>query len=104
MTTDSIFAVVAEEMGFVGATGLILAFLYLVHQGLEIAKNASNEYLSLVAVGITSWIGWQAVINISAMTALIPLTGILCPLYPTVAHPRRSPLRRRPLINIAKKK
>lgn len=79
VTTDSIFAVVAEEMGFVGATGLILAFLYLVHQGLEIAKNASNEYLSLVAVGITSWIGWQAVINISAMTALIPLTGIPLP-------------------------
>lgn len=79
VTTDSIFAVVAEEMGFVGATALILAFLYLIHQGLEIAKNTNDEYLSLVAVGITSWIGWQAVINIAAMTALVPLTGIPLP-------------------------
>lgn len=79
VTTDSIFAVVAEELGFVGATGLILSFLYLIHQGLEIAKNTTNEYLSLVAVGITSWIGWQAVINIAAMTALVPLTGIPLP-------------------------
>ena len=79
VTTDSIFAVVAEEFGFVGATALILAFLYLIHQGLEIAKKAATAYLSLVAVGVTVWIGWQAIINIAAMTALVPLTGIPLP-------------------------
>lgn len=79
VTTDSIFAVIAEEMGLVGGVGLIGAFLGLVYQGLKTAQNAKNKFESLIAVGISSWVGWQFVINIAAMTALVPLTGIPLP-------------------------
>ncbi len=79
VTTDSIFAVIAEETGLVGGIALIGTFSALVYQGLKVAQNAKNRFESLLAVGITSWVGWQAIINIAAMTALVPLTGIPLP-------------------------
>jgi len=78
-TTDSIFAIIAEEVGFVGAIVVVLLFLVFIWRGLKIAKEAPDEFGRLLAVGITSWIGLQALLNFGAMTALIPLTGIPLP-------------------------
>ncbi|MBI5358305.1 putative lipid II flippase FtsW [Candidatus Amesbacteria bacterium] len=79
VTTDSIFAVFAEEMGLVGGITLIGTFMTLIYLGLKTSQNAKNKFESLVAVGISSWVGWQFIINIAAMTALVPLTGIPLP-------------------------
>jgi len=76
---DSIFAVTAEELGFVGAVTLLCLFLGLAWRGFKIAKNASSVFGSLIAVGITSWISVQAFVNIGAISGLMPLTGIPLP-------------------------
>lgn len=76
---DSIFAVISEELGMVGASILILIFLFLVLRGYKIAQKAPDKFAKLVAVGITSWIIFQALINIMAIVGLIPLTGIPLP-------------------------
>lgn len=78
-TTDSIFAVIAEELGFIGASLVILAFLVLIWRGIRIAKDAPDEFGRLLATGITAWIGFQALVNLSAMVALVPLTGVPLP-------------------------
>ncbi len=80
VTTDSIFAVVANELGFIGASGLILALAYLIWRGIQTAKGAGDQFGFLLAVGITSWLGFQAIINIGSMVALFPLTGVPLPL------------------------
>jgi len=77
--TDSIFAIIAEELGLIRTILLIILFLYLAYRGLKIARNAPCTFSRLVALGITSWISFQALINIAAMTALLPLTGIPLP-------------------------
>ncbi len=79
--TDSIFAVIAEEVGFVGATLLIAMFIFFVLRALSIAKRAPDTFSKLLAVGITTWIGGQALLNISAMVAIVPLTGIPLPFF-----------------------
>ncbi|MFA5871366.1 MAG: putative lipid II flippase FtsW [Parcubacteria group bacterium] len=76
---DSIFAIVCEEIGMIGAIVLILLFLALAMRGLKIARNAPDMFGKLVAVGVTSWIIFQALINISAITGLMPLTGVTLP-------------------------
>ncbi|KKP71364.1 MAG: Stage V sporulation protein E [Candidatus Moranbacteria bacterium GW2011_GWE2_35_2-] len=76
---DSIFAVIGEELGLVGAIFLILLFVVVAFRGYRIAKNAPDEFGKLMAVGITSWIVFQAFINIAAISGIIPLTGIPLP-------------------------
>lgn len=76
---DSIFAVIAEELGMIGASALVFLFFLLALRGYKIAKNAPDQFARLVAVGITSWIIFQALINIMAIVGLIPLTGIPLP-------------------------
>lgn len=76
---DSIFAVVGEELGFLGGLVLVSLFVLLAQRGLKIAKNAPDEFGRLVATGIVAWITLQAFINISANIGLIPLTGIPLP-------------------------
>ncbi len=76
---DSIFAIVAEELGMIGASILIMVFLFLALRGFKIAQKAPDKFAKLVAVGITSWIIFQALINIMAIVGLIPLTGIPLP-------------------------
>lgn len=77
--TDSIFAVIGEELGFFFSVMLIVLFLAFVLEGLRIARNSPDPFGKYLAVGITSWIGFQALINISAMLSLVPLTGIPLP-------------------------
>ena len=76
---DSIFAVLGEELGFVGCFVLIGLFVVLAMRGLKIAKGAPDNFSRLLAVGITAWIFFQAFINIAAISGLIPLTGIPLP-------------------------
>jgi len=77
--TDSIFPIIAEEYGFIGSTLLILTFMILVWRGFVIASRARDTFGKLLAAGIISFIGIQAVINLGAMTALFPLTGVPLP-------------------------
>jgi cell division protein FtsW len=76
---DSVFAIVGEEIGFVGGLIFIALFICLVFKGLKIAKKAPDDFGKLLACGIISWLGFQALINISAISGLIPLTGIPLP-------------------------
>jgi len=77
--TDTIFAVFAEETGFVGATILILLFLIFAWQGFKVAKRSSDLFFKLMAIGISSWIIVQALTNVGAITGILPLTGIPLP-------------------------
>jgi cell division protein FtsW len=76
---DSIFAIIGEELGLVGCLVLVGLFLLLAWRGIKIAKCAPDTFSRLVAVGIVSWIFFQALINIAAISGLIPLTGIPLP-------------------------
>ena len=77
---DSIFAIIVEELGFVGSVVLIGAFVYLIWRGYQIALKISDPFGKMLAIGITSWLGAQIVLNLAAMVALVPLTGIPLPL------------------------
>jgi cell division protein FtsW len=77
--TDSIFAIVAEEFGFIGAGALIALFLVVIWRGFVIATNARDTFGKLLAGGITGFLGFQIALNLSAMTMLVPLTGVPLP-------------------------
>jgi len=79
--TDSIFAVIAEEVGFFGATILIILLLYFVIKAFRIAMNAPDVFSQVLAAGISTWIGTQMLLNIGSMIALVPLTGVPLPLF-----------------------
>ncbi len=76
---DSIFAIMAEELGLIGASVIILLFLVLAIRGFNVAKNAPNKFAQLTAFGIVFWIVLQAFVNIAAISGLMPLTGIPLP-------------------------
>lgn len=78
-TTDSIFAIIAEELGFLGALVVIGVFLVIVWRGFYIATNAKDLFGKLLAAGITTFLAAQILINLAAQTALLPLTGIPLP-------------------------
>lgn len=73
---DSIFAVAAEETGFVGAIVLVSLFLAFALRGYTVAARAPDLFGSLLAVGISTYLAGEAFINISAMLGIAPLTGI----------------------------
>lgn len=76
---DSIYAIIAEELGMLGTIGIIILFALLAWRGLKIATSAPDIFGKLIAGGITIWIVGQAIMNIAAITALMPLTGIPLP-------------------------
>ena len=78
--TDFIFAVVGEELGFVGAVILLLLYLVIFLRGLSIAKNASDVFGRLLAVGITSMLAFHVLVNVGMTTGIMPVTGIPLPL------------------------
>jgi len=77
--TDSIFAIICEELGFFRSIFVILAYVYLFVLGIAVAKKAPDNFGRILAVGITTSIVVQAFINIAAMLGLIPLTGVTLP-------------------------
>ncbi|EKD99708.1 MAG: hypothetical protein ACD_22C00195G0007, partial [uncultured bacterium] len=80
VASDSIFAIIGEELGFIGTTFVVMLFGFFIYKGLSIAKKATDNVGRMLAVGITSWMGLQFFVNIAAMTKLIPLTGVPLPL------------------------
>lgn len=76
---DSIFAIMSEELGFIRVSIILLLFLFLAYRGYKVAKSAPDTFGKMVALGITSWIVFQGLINIGGITAVIPLTGIPLP-------------------------
>ena len=78
--TDSMFAVVSEMWGFVGAVAVIGLYVHLFMEILKVANASENLYFRLVTMGVFAWLFSQVAVNISAMIALIPLTGITLPL------------------------
>ncbi len=76
---DFIFAVLGEELGFVGAVAVLLLFFIFIWRGLKIAMTAPDTFGSLLAAGITGIIAIQALINIAVVTGSIPVTGINLP-------------------------
>ena len=78
---DFVFAIVCEELGFVGATIIIVLFALLVWRGFVIALRARDRYGSLLAVGLTAQVGIQALLNIAVVTNTIPNTGISLPFF-----------------------
>lgn len=77
--TDSIFAVVAEETGIMGGLFLVAMFCLLIWRGMVIAKNAPDQLGSLLAFGLTAWIGFEALMNMAVIVGLLPFTGNALP-------------------------
>lgn len=78
-TTDSIFAIIAEELGFIGAAILIFLFIVVVWRGFLIAGRAEDMFGRLLAGGIISFLAVQMILNLGAQTLLLPLTGVPLP-------------------------
>lgn len=77
--TDFIFAVLGEELGFLGGMAVIILFGAFIYSGARIARRAPDLFGSLLALGITTWIGLQAMINIGVATGFLPTKGIPLP-------------------------
>lgn len=77
--TDFIFAVLCEELGFIGAIFVLLLFFAFMWRGLKIALKAPDNFGALLAVGITGMVIIQAIINIGVVTGCLPVTGITLP-------------------------
>ncbi len=77
--TDFIFAIIGEELGFIGATLVIMLFILFIWRGLKIAITSQDPFASLLATGITAWVGVQAFMNIGVVTGSLPVTGIPLP-------------------------
>jgi len=78
---DFIFAVLAEELGFIGCSIVILLFAIFIWRGIIIAMKAPDMFGSLLAVGITALIGLEAIINIAVVTSSMPVTGMPLPFF-----------------------
>lgn len=77
--TDGILAIIGEEMGFIGTAVVLALFALLMVRGFRVVIRARDDFGALLAVGIVSWIGYQAIINIGGVTRTLPLTGIPLP-------------------------
>lgn len=77
---DAIFPVIAEEMGFIFSSLLILLYLFIFYRGLLIAKRAPDLYSGALVTGIIAWLAVQTFLNIGGMINLIPMTGVPLPL------------------------
>ncbi len=77
--TDFIFAVVGEELGFIGTTFLLLMYLILMWRGIKIAQQAQDTFGMLLAVGITSMLAFHVLVNVGMTAGIMPVTGIPLP-------------------------
>ena len=78
---DFIFSVIAEELGFVGCLVIFILFAIFIWRGILIAMKAPDMFGSLVAIGITTLVGIQAIINIAVVTSSMPATGMQLPFF-----------------------
>ncbi len=85
--TDSIFAVLGEELGFAGCLVVIGLFALLAYRGFKIALNAPDAFAALLACGVTCWLILQAMLNVAVMTGLVPFTGVALPFISSGGSP-----------------
>ena len=78
---DFIFAIVCEELGFVGALVIILLFALLIWRGIVVSLNANDKFGTMLGIGITAQVGIQVILNIMVVTNSIPNTGISLPFF-----------------------
>lgn len=78
-TTDSIFAIIGEELGFFGASILIFVYVLFIARGFSIAFRAQDTFGKLLAGGLMAFLGMQVLVNLGAQTTLFPLTGVPLP-------------------------
>ncbi|MFZ5985969.1 MAG: stage V sporulation protein E [Bacillota bacterium] len=78
---DFILAVLAEELGFIGVLTVLLLFLIFIWRGVKVSMNAPDAFGSLVAIGITSLIAVQVIINVAVVTSSMPVTGMPLPFF-----------------------
>lgn len=79
VSTDSIFAIIGEELGFFGTSILIGLFVLVILRGFKIVGSCEDNFGKILALGLTCWLGVQIIVNLSSMTALLPLTGVPLP-------------------------
>lgn len=77
--TDGIFAIIGEELGFIGAVTIILLYGVWTWRGFYIARRAQDVYGMLLAVGLVSWVTFQATLHVAVVTGLAPFTGTVLP-------------------------
>jgi len=77
--TDFIFSILGEELGLIGELVVLVAFGALIFAGIRIAAHAKDVFGRLLAAGIVSWFGLQTLINLGAVTGLLPVTGVPLP-------------------------
>ena len=77
--TDFIFSIVGEELGLAGMLGLLVLAVLLIYGGVRIAARAPDAFGRLLAAGITGWFALQALVNLGAVTGLLPITGVPLP-------------------------
>lgn len=79
--TDSVFAVLGEELGFLGSGLIILMLTFFIYKIMKVAIKAPDIFSQVLVAGIGAWIGGQVFLNLAAMLALAPLTGIPLPFF-----------------------
>jgi len=77
--TDFIFSILGEELGLIGEVAVLIAFGLLIFAGVRVATRAPDVFGRLLAAGIVSWFGLQALVNLGAVTGLLPITGVPLP-------------------------
>ena len=81
MQNDFVFAVVCEELGFIGAAIILCLFALLVWRGITISMRAKDRFGSLLGIGLSAQIGLQVILNIMVITDWLPNTGISLPFF-----------------------
>lgn len=76
---DSIFAIIAEELGFIVCVLFIILLIYFITQIIKNSSEQKDEFAKLFSIGLSAWIGWQSIFNIGAMLGILPLTGVPLP-------------------------
>ncbi|MFC1678334.1 putative lipid II flippase FtsW [Patescibacteria group bacterium] len=79
VSSDSIFAVISEEIGLIFSSILIFIYFYIFYRGYLIAKYAPDDFGKILAIGIVSWVAIQAIINIGGIINILPMTGVPLP-------------------------
>jgi cell division protein FtsW len=79
--SDFIFAVIADELGFIGSIAVVGGFVLLVWFGVQAALAAPNRFSMLIAGGISAWFGVQAIVNLGGVSGLLPVTGLTLPFF-----------------------
>jgi cell division protein FtsW (lipid II flippase) len=79
--SDSIFAIIGEELGIVGGIALIVLFVLILWAGIKISRKSTDKFSSFVAFGVVIWITLQAFVNIASSAGIFPLAGIPLPFF-----------------------